>query len=360
MKRLLLLAILCWCGEVAGQVSGTVTDDAGRFLAGAEVIAWGEGQLLSRVATDGRGRFMIEAAPTDVRRISIHYLGYETEIVGLDDSVAPDLSVALVPLPLALPELTVTVVQDGCSDPEDPRARALWDATRSRYASDTGRRGGLVGGHIEEGSVRSDWLGEVQAEVLVPTMRRWEGGGRPSSSFLWELLEDRTAAVGYAWKSERRLELGLRHLNWEYPAFEERHGYHFATPDFGSAHRFRILSDGPSGVELAFCGKDQSRPWLRGRLLIGPDSAFVSTSWSVVTDEPNENAGGEVLFGEVRDAGGELHLVSARGVFWRHNGKEAAYPDLPRSYHQLAIVNVEWIISMDSAMPDCRPRWCAL
>lgn len=360
MKSFVILTGLLWCAEAAGQVTGAVSDDTGQPLTGAEVILWGDGRLLSRVATDRSGRFQAEVDLSDVRRLSAHFLGYQTKVVPLDAAQATDVTMALTPLPLPLPELTVVVAQDGCSEPDDPRARALWNEARSRYAADTGRRGGLVGGHIEEGDVRSDRLGEVQAGVLVPTMRRWEGGGRPSTSFLWELLEDRVASDGYAWRPERRLELGLRHLNWEYPAFEERHGYHFATPEFGAAHRFQILSEGSAGVELAYCGKDRDRPWLHGSLVIGSDSMFVSARWSVVTEEPNENAGGELIFAEARDANGELHLVSARGIFWRHNGSEAPYPDLPRSYHQIAIVNVEWIISLDSAMPDCRPRWCAI
>jgi hypothetical protein len=86
---------------------------------------------------------------------------------------------------------------------------------------------------------------------------------------------------------------------------------------------------------------------------------FISARWSFLTKDPDEGAGGEVVFGEVRDAAGQRHLVSSRGAYWRYATRDVLYPNIPRSYYQVVRLNTEWIISPDSELPDCRPRWCS-
>jgi hypothetical protein len=354
--RTILAVILCLAldtAAVSSQVSGTVrARDVGPMSA-AEVLIWGRGRLVDRLITDGDGRFQSSVPRDSVRRISIHHIGFLTEIIADPTALSSEISVVLDRLPIALPEIEVVVSRDICSEEPSQRAYDLWSAASSRYASDTALRGGLAAGHQESGDVRSDRLGEVRAAQLIPRMSRWRGAG-PGQT-----MEDRVESEGYAWPLEPGASLGARHLHWVYPSFEERHAYHFATATFGERHRFYLMDASDEGAVLAFCPLEGERTGLRGRIELSGDSMFTAARWSVLTGDPYEGAGGEVVFGEVRDANGQRHLVASRGTYWRHSGRNVPYPNLPRSYWQLIRINTEWILSPDSEWPDCRPRWCS-
>lgn len=354
--RTILAVILCLALDAAAvspQVSGTVrARDVGPMSA-AEVLIWGGGRLFDRLSTDGDGHFSSSVPRDSVRRISIHHIGFLTEIITDPTALSSEISVILDRLPFALPEIEVMVSRDTCSEEPSQRAYNLWSAASSRYASDTGLRGGLAGGHQESGDVRSDRLGEMRAARLIPRMTRWHGASAGQT------LEARVEREGYAWPLAPGTSLGARHLNWVYPSFEERHAYHFATAAFGENHRFYVMDASEEGTELAFCPLDRERTGLRGRIELSGDSMFISARWSVLTEDPDEGAGGEVVFGEVRDANGQRHLVSSRGTYWRHSGRKVQYPNLPRSYWQIVRINTEWIISLDAEWPDCQPRWCS-
>lgn len=328
--RTILAVTLCLgLGAAAGsaQISGTVRARGIGPMSAAEVLVWGRGRLLDRLATDGDGHFKSDVPRDSVRRISIHHVGFPTEIIADPNALSFEVSVVLDPLPIALPELEVVVSRDICSEEPSRRAHDLWSAASSRYVSDTGSRGGLAAGHQERGHVGSDRLGGVEAAQLRPRMSRWRGARADQT------LEARVEREGYAWPVESRTSLGARHLNWVYPRFEERHGYHFATAEFGENHRFYLIDASEEGAELAFCPRRREGAGLRGRIKLSGDSAFLSARWSILTENPDEGAGGELVFGEVRDADGQRHLVSSRGAYWRHSGREVQYPNLPRNYY---------------------------
>ena len=85
----------------------------------------------------------------------------------------------------------------------------------------------------------------------------------------------------------------------------------------------------------------------------------MSVRWAARTDDPDEGAGGEVLFSEAYDALGGRHLVAGRGVFWRNDGRKPLYPNIPKDFYQLILVNADWVISTNDIAPDCEPRPCA-
>lgn len=354
LRRLTLVpfALLFVAAPASPQVSGTVRAPDLDPVPVAEVLLWGHGRLLDRVLTQGNGRFGSRIPSDSVQRISIHHIGYHTEILSGPTARSPDISVVLEPRPIPLPELEVVVSRDICLQEPSQYGYDIWLAASRRYASDTAFRGGLAAGHQESGDVSVNQLGAVEAANLVPRMSRWRGA-RPGQT-----LEDRVDSEGYAWPLQSGVSLGARHLNWVYPSFEERHAYHFATAAFGERHRFHVLDTDREDVELVFCPPPGERTGLRGRLQLSGDSMFVAARWSILSEDPVEGAGGEVIFGEVRDATGQRHLVSARGSYWRHSGRGAENPDPPRYYWQVIRINTEWIVSPDSEWPDCRPRWC--
>jgi len=348
-----LLCLVLDVAAVSPQISGTVrARDVGPMSA-AEVLVWRSGSLLDRLITDRDGRFASDVPRDSVRRISIHHIGFFTEVIADPAALTSEISVVLDRLPIALPEIEVVVSRDICSEEPSERARNLWSAASSRYARDTGLRGGLAAGHQERGNVRADRLGEVTAAELTPRMSRWRGARAGQT------LEDRVEEGGHAWPAEPGARPEARHLHWVYPRFEERHAYHFATAEFGAHHQFYLMDASGEGAELAFCPRTRARPGLQGRINLSGDSMFISARWSILTDDPEEGVGGEVVFGEVRDAGGERHLVASRGAYWRHSGRDPLYPNMPRRYYQIVRLNTEWIISSDSEWPDCRPRWCS-
>lgn len=334
------------------QVSGTVRAPNVDPVPVAEVLLWGRGRLLDRVLTEGNGRFASRVPPDSVQRISIHHIGFLTEVLSGPTARSSDISVVLEPRPIPLPEIEVVVSREICSQEPSQRAYDLWVAASRRYSSDTAFRGGLAAGHQESGDVSVNRLGALRTAKLVPRMSRWRGA-RPGQT-----LEDRVETEGYAWRLQAGTSLGARHLNWVYPSFEERHAYHFATAAFGERHRFHVLDADQEDVVLVFCPPVGERAGLRGRIELSGDSMFVAARWSVLSEDPDEGAGGEVIFGEVRDATGQRHLVSARGSLWRHSGRGGEDPNPPRQYWQVVRINTEWIVSPDSEWPDCRPRWC--
>jgi hypothetical protein len=347
-----LLCVLLDTGAVSSQVSGTVRARDLGPLPAAEILVWGDRRLLDRLTTDQKGFFHTDVPRPNVRRLSVHHIGFSTEIVSDPKALSSPVVVWLDRLPVPLPEVEVVVSRELCSGDPDPRARDLWSTASRRYAEDTGSRGGLVGGHLERGDVTADRVGEVTAAQLRPRMSRWRGA-RPGQT-----LEDRVARDGYAVPVQSGMSVGARHLNWIYPLFEERHAYHFSTAAFGENHRFYLVHADETGAELAFCPGSSEGSGLRGRIRLSGDSMFVSARWSVPHLNPDEAAGGEVVFGEVEDSAGQRHLVSLRGSYWRRSGGDVLYPNLPRRYYHVVRLNTEWIISKDFDWPDCRPRWC--
>lgn len=352
----LLAVSVFWSAELSAQVLGHVRMDDGEPLPGAEVVFWGSGQPLGSSVTDRAGRFEAPNLSAEIERLSVHYIGFGTEIVAGDRLSAGPLEIHLSALPVSLPELAVFVTRDICNEPEAPAARALWEQTRRRYRQDTGMRGGLAWGRGLETDIPGDQLGDYSDSRLVQWGRGW--GVWPSGQGQLEpTLEERVEEFGYAWNPGRGTSgTDRRHLNWSYPEFEQRHAYHFVTDSFGARHTFHLLKEGSS--EVVFCPADRDRPRIQGRLVLSPEGGFISLRWTAQTGDPDEGAGGEVLFSEALDPFGGRHLVSGRGTFWRHNGQKPLYPELPRDYYQLILVNSGWDISADEIRPDCESRMC--
>jgi hypothetical protein len=331
------------------QVSGTVQTSGSVPVADAEVLIWGSGLLLDRRLTNSDGRFLSEVSRDSIRRISVHHLGFTTVTISGPVDSSGRVSAVLQALPAPLPEIEV-VARDLCAGEPNARARELWSNARRRYAQDTGKRGGLAGGRQERGYVQPARIGTMRGVPTTPRMTRWRGEVDENG------LARRLEQEGYAWRRRPGSSLGSRYGWWAYPEFDARHGYHFATSGFGDRHDFYLVGEDEQGFEIAFCPRGRGSSGLRGRILISDDSRFTLARWSVRAANPDELAGGEIVFGEVLDAEGSAHLVAARGVFWREVGED--HPR-ERRYYQEMRLNTDWIISQGAEWPDCRPKWCS-
>jgi hypothetical protein len=331
---------------------GWVETSEGDRLPSALVQVWGTGRLLSEGATDQRGEFNFDVPLTDVRRVSVHFLGYQTVVLAAEAFSTSPVQIRLSILPVALPELKVLVDDDVCDGRDDPVARALWAAARSRYSPETGYRGGAAAVRFSAGSVDAGAVGTWSTTRLTsggPEV--WVGATDSPTPGRFLLFERIVESEGYAWKPEVPTS-GLRTLHWVYPRLEGRRAYHFGTAVFGALHTFRLIRSGPEGSELAFCPQDTKRPNIRGRLFLAADTTFSGAQWSFRTDSPKEGAGGEVVFARTPDSEGTYHLVSAQGIFWRRDGDEPRSDLYPPMYVQIVWIADEWWVGLDEQIPE--------
>ncbi len=320
-----------------------------------QVELWGRAVHLGSVTSDADGRFTIGAAlMRELVRVSLHHLGFRTQILQTEALLASD-SVVLSPLPVELNGLSVVV--EGCSCPRDDEveARAVWEGARRRYQTSTGFRGGAIRYFGSIGPVRETELFSIDQERMALLVTKWTGSAWPPEAGMFPLLEGLVRQLGYAW---HRVSSRLRYLNWTYPELDGRHAYHFATDAFGGLHTFHVLSRRNDQVVLGFCPlRGSDMPTVTGTLTVVPGGGLLEAEWSFDTPEPDEEAGGRVVFVDFMDGtSSRPHLVAGRGIFFRHNGKPAPFPDLPRSYLRDARISVNWAISPGSEMPALPPR----
>ncbi len=309
----------------------------------ARVEVYGKGALLDVLVSDVDGEVELawEDWPT-LRRISVSHLGFDPVLVQADDLLMM-ASLKLSPAPVAIDGVSVSVDGDLCPLTPSAIARERWEEVAGQYSSDTRRqtlatRYRHAAGRAMQGEMRrtkgASFLTVADARP-TRVWRRVEGTAGPLESFVEE--------DGYSW-TPARFRWSQRELNHAYPSFELWQTYHFSTPEFGDLHDFAILFEDDRTMRIAFCPNGRgSGTELMGTLDLLPGDRFVSAEWRFITDDPNEDAGGEVRFAAPEPGRVNLpHLLAAQGIFFRHNGKDPPYPDSPRSYHRELYVDIEW------------------
>lgn len=354
MKSLSLALTLVLFGfcELTAQVRGTVTDRSSVGVSGVWVEAWGSDARLGATLTNESGAFSLESVdPGEIVRISFSHVGYETVVMDLDRA-AGSLRVVLDRRTISLPELTVVVAEQRCPTADDPTARGIWRSASRRYSDDTGDRGQAAWILSTTGDVMEYDIGRYSADELGGGVHQWVGAPLRSRS-----LQSIISREGYAWKREGSTT-GRRALNWVYPQLEGRHAYHFADELFGALHDFAFLSAGEDVHIIAFCPREQDTPSISGVLRISSDTTLLEARWRFHTPEPVEDAGAEVVFASLPDSNSDHpHLMAARGMFWRHDGREPPFPNSPRSYFQIIQVRTNWAVGPDAEIPPAPVRY---
>lgn len=333
---------LVWPAALAAQVDVRVVGNDGPISA-VRVDVWGTAELLATLTTDADGRVRVDSLQfRDSRRLSFSHLMYRTRILPsslLEDGTVIELEARA----LEVEGITVLVDARSCPQPDDPEARRRWRVASSGYSSVTGYQESFARTLSAVGMVRSTELFDVPVERLQPASSWRTAATWPTEPGTYPLLEARVETDGYVW--ERGLTTGSRHLNWAYPTFEGRHAYHFATETFGGLHSFFLVAEDQGVSTIGFCPGPAltGLPSIRGTIVLSEVEGLLSAEWRFQSPKPDEEAGGEVLFATyVGSVGGDAHLMAARGLFYRHNGKDPPYPDLPRDYFRVIHVYTEW------------------
>jgi hypothetical protein len=199
--------------------------------------------------------------------------------------------------------------------------------------------------------VEPEKVGQVPpSETMQAGFHEWAGATDEPTPGRYLLMEKKIEEEGYVQPGSR---ISFRRSeNWAYPEFEGKHAYHFVTRLFGELHTFHLVSGGESETEVAFCPVDARPPSIQGRLFIAPDSTLLKAEWVFDTKDPDEEAGGEVAFGITPDPAGDVHLVSALGIFWRKELRGPRYEGIPQPFFQIVRKAISWAISPDDSMPD--------
>jgi hypothetical protein len=325
-----------------GQVQGRVAGSSGKALDAVTVELWSASQRIAVVRTDPAGAFAFSRDEAlNARSLTLTRLGYQGRSVLLRPG-ASTLSLVLEPLPVSLPELTVRQARRICPNREQPQARTLWEAVRSRYSRTTSGRGYEVQHLVAREHVSEDRIGLVDESRVVPTVS-WSGA-------LAQDVNASIAAQGYAVVQPSHWRLfDDDYFSWRYPKLHSATAHHFASDVFGARHDLSVVSSSPGETVLAFCPRNRRQPFMEGTLIVSADSTFAEAAWSFTTPKPKESAGGEVFFAPLPDdlGGPRPHLLAARGVFWRRLGGR----DL---FYQRAEVLLDWSISDDARPPPRR------
>ncbi|RMH12024.1 MAG: carboxypeptidase regulatory-like domain-containing protein [Gemmatimonadetes bacterium] len=295
-------------GALAGQqIVGRVVASDGTPLEAVAVEAWDAQRRIAARSTDRAGLFSF---PADIaaRAVTLRAeaLGFEP----LRVDVVPgrtNYRLVLQASPITLEGLTVEAV-DFCELDEDPVARLLWERARARYRRGLDTLG--VATYLAEADtvVPREDLGPLQLPELALSQR----GSASVLRFAWTR---RIAREGYAYKI-KRTDAPRPYDSWVYPPLEADFAPHFVEDEFGEWHRLVLEGRTADSWSVAFCPRDDGRPFIKGRLIIAADTTIRSAEWVFETPEPVEHAGGRAFF-HAPEEGAAAYLLPAEGLTWR-------------------------------------------
>lgn len=321
------LLLLDGATEARAQLTGTVVDSEGAALAGASVEAWGQSGRLATRISGSEGHFWFNAdIDAQTTRVIVDLIGYRTTATRSALATRP-LVIRLEVQPVPLPELIVAATRARCPASDQDEARDLWKRAASRYADNTQDFAGNAVVLEAQGPISEDLIGSHEAVDLEQVGRVWRGASWPPEPIGRTNIDKRVERDGYVRKSHDN--------RWVYPNLAGLDASHFASSTFGDLHNFIIVSADSEVAVVQFCPVSDPEGTISGTLHLSPEGQLLEARWTFASADPTQEAGGEVFFSEfVETSSDELHLVSARGAFWRHTpGVEAA--DGSRSFWQL-------------------------
>ncbi len=104
---------------------------------------------------------------------------------------------------------------------------------------------------------------------------------------------------------------------------------------FAKHHSLGLWRTDDGSLTITFCGRDHSKPYLEGTLLVSRDTALVTARWKYRTPSPHEDAGAEVTFLSPPRRASIWLLVPLRSVFWRRlGGSDKLYVQEASAYRE--------------------------
>ncbi len=292
------------------QVRGVVADPEGRPLPGVLVELWDSERRLAGDGTDPTGHFrlMPEAPAIGPRVVLARGIGLEPvrRILAPADSV---VRLVMQTHSVLIEAANVEAEPAKCPPRDDPLARRLWQRAASHYDIALSAYGVRTDVQMFGALVAPDSLGVIDTTRLVATFIH---GGLSALAFATRFKADKNfygvPAAGVPWR---------RYGRWHYPLLESSGAWHFADAMFGAANRMILVATTDEGSIVNFCSSQGNRPYIRGHLVIAPDTTLASAEWEYVTPSPREDAGGQVLFAPADPARRGQPIVPVAGLFWR-------------------------------------------
>lgn len=341
--RLFITIIFLPSTNLAGQTHGRVLDEAGNPLISVAVEAWNVSGPVAVAITDAEGKFALDLQDKSASQIIASRLGYSRGHIrntGADTAVV----IRLALLPEEIKPLTVRASRQEvrCPQVEDPRARQLWQAARSRYSNATGERGLTGEGRFLHQPKAKSELGQYDPAWL---RWRWQAWNAYHLS-PFDALEQRTYGLRID-TDKGQDDFDNETGDWIYPKFHLAAAYHFASDRFGRRHTFYILNiNDDSSAVLAYCPLSKNEPEVFGKLAVNSRIEFDWVAWSFITSKPRDEAGGRLEFVAINDPKGGLpHLLPREGIFWRR-------PKGQSTFEQFVYVFDIWLVSPDKCRPD--------
>jgi Carboxypeptidase regulatory-like domain len=292
----------------SAQVRGMVADTTGVPVAGATVEAWTGLRRTESVRSDTGGRFMFATIEHgESVDLVVHRVGFRRLVknIAASDTL---VKLRLVPETVSLAGITATAETRGCPNLEEPRARALWEAARAKYApvSDT----------MIFHSLATMYRGDRPRESIHDVGRGFRAWLAVSTGIWWVRWRRQIQVGGYAVRLNNAFN--EQYALWQYAPLETDIAHHFTEPLFGELHMLSFAPSSEGEHTIRFCprSRDRRRPEIEGTLTVGADTTFLDTRWRYTTPRPAEDAGGEVEFLPPRRRTGSL-LLPERSLFWR-------------------------------------------
>ena len=331
-----LLAIALLPAGVMAQIFGLVTTQDGRPMEAVAVEAWSVDGRIAATMTDERGRFFFledVAARTVTLRASA--LGFEPVRVTVDPGVTR-FEIRLDAQPILLEGLVVSTEGDLCTRRDDDVARRLWERSRSRYHGALDTLG--VATYLAEADtvVPREKLGPLQLPELALSQRS-------SSSLRRFSWARRVKRDGYAFMV-RRTDADHLYESWVYAPLEADFTSHFVHELFGDNHRFVMADEADDGWTVAFCPKDDGKPFIKGTIAMAIDTTIQWVEWAFHTPEPMEHAGGRASFAPVTRGPNQTYPLPAEALVWWQT------PD--GDYFQKYQRYENWIVAPGDSVPQ--------
>lgn len=143
-------------------------------------------------------------------------------------------------------------------------------------------------------------------------LHRVQIGGGSRGYVAYRLAEDR----GFYARPNGGMGSGRFDL-WEYLTLESTVAWHFADSLFARLNRLAFVLTETGDTVIAFCSRKGNAPYIRGRLMLSPDTTLASAEWEFVTPPPSEVAGGRVLFAPIAASAAGEPVLPIAGLFWR-------------------------------------------
>jgi hypothetical protein len=290
------------------QVRGVVTDATGRPLPGVLVELWDSGRRLAGNGTDPSGHFLLSVSGTGRRAILARAIG----LVPLRRLLTPaDSVVTLVMQPQTVQVTTATVeaAETACPRRDDRHARALWTEVARHYDVALSANGVRTWTQRYAATVPAESLGVIDTTRM---QRVFIAGSLPPRFAAARYPEGR----GFYARSKNGIQSGRFDL-WEYPWLESTLAWHFADSLFAQFNRLAFVRTETGDTAIAFCSRRGNGPYIRGRLMLSPDTTLASAEWEFVTPPPSEVAGGRVLFAPIAASAAGEPVLPIAGLFWR-------------------------------------------